>query len=142
MSGDREMWAGGTAGLQSEVLYLAVELAGRIRPHDSTEQGRRLNEDDSFLREAAGRLGCNTAQIAAQNCHRVCIVCVRNRAADMIDSPPHQGGGVGGLPALRVADVTLRPAVLRKLALWLRVEAALAAGGTDAGGVGKDSDRK
>src|SRR3546814_18526958 len=109
MSGDREMWAGGTAGLQSEVLYLAVELAGRIRPHDSTEQGRRLNEDDSFLREAAGRLGCTTAQIAAKNCHRVCIVCARHRAADMIDFAPHKGGCVGGLPDLWVSKVQPPP---------------------------------
>src|SRR3546814_954539 len=37
LSGDREMWVGGTAGLQSAVLYLAVHLAGRIRTHASTE---------------------------------------------------------------------------------------------------------
>src|SRR3546814_12438915 len=98
MSGNREMWAGGTAGLQSEVLYLAVELAGRIRPHDSTEQGRRLNDDDSFLREAAGRLGCTPAQIAAKNCHRVRLVCCRNRPATMNALAPPQGGSVGGLP--------------------------------------------
>src|SRR3546814_20770444 len=96
MSGDREMWAGGTAGLQSEVLYLAVELAGRIRLHDSNEEGRRLKEDDSFLSEAAGRLGCTTAQIAAKKCHSVGIGRVRNRADETIDCAQTKGGGVCG----------------------------------------------
>src|SRR3546814_13363886 len=112
MSGNREMWAGGTAGLQSEVLYLAVELAGRIRPHDSTEQGRRLNEDDSFLREAPARLGCTTAQIAAKYFHRVRTVCVRNIPAAMIDFAPHQGGSVGGLTELWISKVTIRTATI------------------------------
>src|SRR3546814_19808328 len=122
MSGNREMWAGGTAGLQSEVLYLAVELAGRIRPHDSTEQGRRLNEDDSFLRETAGRHGCTPAKIAAKNRHRVCIDCALHRAADMIACSPHKDGCVGDLPDLGVAPGTPSPTDQRHLPPCIRLE--------------------
>ena len=47
---------------------------------------RRFNENDSFLREAAGRLSGSGVEVATKDSNWIRVVGVRNGAANVIDS--------------------------------------------------------
>jgi hypothetical protein len=85
---------------------------------------RRLDENDSFLREAAGRLSSPSAEIAAKDSDWIRVVRVRNGAANVVDSAPNKAGCILGLAELWVAEINLCATPIGELASWVELEKA------------------